>query len=86
MFTSVALVERNLSAIDGIKASYELNKPRFGDAFLAFVVMIAITLVGALACVVGLLVAIPVAALFLVYTYRHFGGGVVAPTTQQAAI
>jgi uncharacterized membrane protein len=84
MFTSVALVERNLPPTEGMKASYELTKGRFGDAFLALVVMVAITLVGALACGIGLLVAIPVAALFLVYTYRRFSGGNVASTTAQA--
>ena len=86
MFTSVVLVERKLSPIDGIRTSYELNKARFGDAFVAFLVMVAIAIVGALLCGIGLLVAIPVGALFLVYTYRHFSGGTVAPATQSSPL
>ena len=44
-------------------------------------VIYAIAMVGALACGIGLIVAIPVAALFLVYTYRKLTGGQVAPLT-----
>jgi len=38
-------------------------------------------LVGALVCGVGLLVAVPVAALFLVCAWRQISGGQVAPLT-----
>ena len=41
----------------------------------------ALHLVGFLLCGVGLLVTIPVAYLFLVYTYRRLSGGSVAPAT-----
>ena len=40
-----------------------------------------IAVVGALACGIGLIVSIPVASLFLVYTYRKLTNGVVAPLT-----
>ncbi|MBN3457262.1 hypothetical protein [Mycolicibacterium sp.] len=81
MFTAVILIERNLSPIDAIKASFELVKNNFANAILAYVVMFAIILVGELACGIGVIVAIPVAMLFLVYTYRRLTGGQVAPLT-----
>jgi uncharacterized membrane protein len=37
--------------------------------------------VGALFCLVGLLVTVPVAFLFIVYTYRKLSDGSVAPAT-----
>lgn len=79
MFAHIALLDRNLSAIDAMKASVELVKANFGPAFLAWLVSIVIVFVGELACGVGVLVAIPVALLFQVYTYRRLSGGQVAP-------
>ena len=81
IFTVVALLDRNLSAVDAVKTSFELSKANFGNAFLTWLVMIAIVFVGALLCGVGLLVAVPVAALFLVFAWRRITGGQVAPLT-----
>ena len=41
-----------------------------------------VVVVGAILCGVGLLVAVPVASLILVYTYRVLNGASVAPATQ----
>ena len=81
IFTVVALLDRNLSAVDAVKTSFDLSKANFGNAFLTWLVGIAIVFVGALLCGVGLLVAVPVAALFLVYAWRRISGGQVAPLT-----
>lgn len=81
VFTTVAIVDRNLSPIDGIRASIAVAKTNLGKVFLAWLVSTALLVVGALLCGVGLLVAAPVAYLFLVYTYRKLGGGSVAPAT-----
>ena len=81
MFTIVALLDRNLSPIDAIKNSFEITTKNVGNAVLAWLVMAAIVVVGALVCLVGLIVAAPVAALFQVYTYRRLTGGQVAPLT-----
>jgi uncharacterized membrane protein len=43
--------------------------------------MVATVFVGALLCGVGLIVAVPVAALILVYAWRRLSGGQVAPLT-----
>jgi uncharacterized membrane protein len=81
MFTVVALLDRNLSPVDAVKASFDLSKNNFGNAILAWLVLVVTVFVGALLCGVGLLVAAPVATLFLVYTYRVISGAQVAPLT-----
>jgi uncharacterized membrane protein len=81
MFTIIALLDRNLSPVDAIRASFETTTKYVGPAVLAFLVALAIVLVGAIACGVGLIVAAPVETLFLVYTYRRLNGAEVAPLT-----
>ncbi len=79
MFTTIAVLDRNLSPIDAIKSSFETSKNNIGPALLTWLAIAAVVFVGALLCGVGLLVAIPLAALILVYTYRSLNGGYVAP-------
>ena len=81
LFSTVAIVDRNLSPIDGIRASIDIAKANFGQVLLAWLVSLAVILVGALLCGVGLLVAAPVSYLFLVFTYRKLSGVTVAPVT-----
>jgi uncharacterized membrane protein len=81
IFTSVSIVERNLSPIDGIKNSFELVKSNFVPVLLTYLLIYVITAVGAALCGVGLLVAWPVAQLLMIYTYRKLGGGQLAPLT-----
>ena len=81
VFTVVALRDRNLSAVDAVKTSFDTSKANFGNAFLTWLVGIVTVFVGALLCGVGLLVAVPVAALFLVCAWRKISGGQVAPLT-----
>jgi uncharacterized membrane protein len=81
LFAVVALVERNLSAIDGIKASFELVKDNFVQVLITYLIVAAIISVGLIACFIGILVSLPVGALYLVYAYRKLTGGEVAPLT-----
>jgi len=80
-FTNVGIVDRNLSPIDGIRASFDIVKRNFGQVLLVWLTSTAITLVGALACGIGLLVAVPVAYLLQVYAYRKLSGGALVPAT-----
>ena len=80
-FTTVAIVDRTLSPIDGIKASIDIVKRNFGQVLLVWLLSTLITVVGALLCGVGLLVAAPVAYLMQVYAYRKLSGATVAPAT-----
>ena len=81
MYTYIALLDRNLSPVDAIKASVDVYRAHVGEALLAFLIYALILVVGLLACGVGLIVAAPIATLFLVYTYRRLNGVQVAPLT-----
>jgi uncharacterized membrane protein len=79
MFTIIVLLDRKLSPWDAVKASIEFGRANFWRLVLALLVVYAMVIVGAFAFTVGVLVAIPVSALFMVYTYRQLTGGEVAP-------
>ena len=81
-FAIAFVIDRSLSPIDAIKASYETAKNNIGSALISFLVQYAIIIVGELLCGVGLLVAVPVALLIQVYTYRKLSGGQVVPVEQ----
>jgi uncharacterized membrane protein len=81
LFAIVLIVDRNASPIDAIKQSFEITKNNLVPVILALLVIYAIAIVGALACGIGLVVAVPVAGLFLVYTYRKLTNGQIAPLT-----
>jgi uncharacterized membrane protein len=81
IFTTILIVERNLAPIDAIKASVDIVKANFVQVLLAWLIFGVITTVGSLLCGIGLLVAVPVATLYLVYTYRKLTGGQIAPLT-----
>ncbi|OFB42197.1 hypothetical protein BA059_05555 [Mycolicibacterium sp. (ex Dasyatis americana)] len=82
MFTTVAVLDRNLSGIDGVKTSFELSKGNFGPVALTWLVTVALAFVGALLCGVGLLVAYPLLSLITVYAWRRLSGAPVAPLSQ----
>jgi uncharacterized membrane protein len=81
LFTTIAIVDRNISAIDGIKASFEIVKDNFVQVLITYIIVVLLVTVGAFVCLVGLFVALPVAALYLVYAFRKLGGGHIAPLT-----
>jgi uncharacterized membrane protein len=81
LFTTVAVIDRNQSGIEGLSTSFNIAKANFGPAALTWLVTILVTIVGALVCLVGLLVAYPVATLITVYAYRRLSGAQVAPLT-----
>ena len=80
-FAIVLIVERNLSAIDGIKTSFEIVKNNFVQVLITYLIVGAIATVGAFLCGIGLIVSLPVAGLYLVYAYRTLTGGELAPAT-----
>jgi uncharacterized membrane protein len=81
LYTIIALLDLNLSPVDAIRASFETTTKNIGAAALAWLVTVAIVLVGLIAFGVGLIVAAPVEMLFLVYTFRRLNGAEVAPLT-----
>ncbi|WP_026356993.1 membrane protein [Mycobacterium sp. 141] len=81
MFGTVAVLDRNQSGIEGLSTSFNIAKANFGPVALTWLVTILVMIVGALVCLVGLLVASPVAMLITVYAFRRLSGGQVAPLT-----
>jgi uncharacterized membrane protein len=63
-----------------LKASFRTIKEHFGSALLAYLLVIAVGLVGQAVCVGGL-ISIPVSLLILTYTFRRLSGGQLAPRT-----
>ncbi|MDT5150044.1 MAG: hypothetical protein QOI01_1777 [Mycobacterium sp.] len=81
LFTTVSIVDRNLPPVDAIKASFAVVKANFVQVLLAWLIIGVIVTVGALLCGIGVIVAVPVATLFLVHTYRKLSSGQIAPLT-----
>jgi uncharacterized membrane protein len=81
-FAIAFVVDRSLSPVDSIKASIATARSNVGGALLSWLVQYAIVLIGELVCGVGVLVALPVAMLIQVYTYRKLSGGQVVALEQ----
>jgi uncharacterized membrane protein len=76
------VVDRSLAPIDSIKASSVTARSNIGDSVLSWLVQYAVVLIGELLCLIGLVVAFPIAALIRIYTYRKLSGGHVVPLAQ----
>jgi uncharacterized membrane protein len=81
-FTIPFVIDRTLSPIDALKASITTAKNNVGSALLSYLVQVAVLLIGWLLFGVGLLVALPLAMLIQVYTYRYLSGGRVVVVAQ----
>lgn len=81
-FAIAFVVDRSQSPVDAVKSSTATVRSNVGGALLAWLVQYAIVVVGALVCGIGLLVALPIAMLIQVYTYRKLSGGQVVALQQ----
>lgn len=68
------VVDRNMTAIDAIKSSFNAIKSDGGNLFLLAVLNVLILIAGTIALVVGLLVAMPIATLASMVAYRAITG------------
>lgn len=75
------VIDRGLSPVDAVKASFTAVRSNIGGALLAYLAQIVAVFVGELACGIGVLVGFPVAILIQLYSYRVISGGQVAPLT-----
>ena len=78
-FTLLFIVDKQMKAVDGIKASIKLVVDNLGNTILFYLLALVVLVVGAILCGVGLLVAAPVALIGLAYTYRRLQGEPVVP-------
>lgn len=73
-WTYIFVVDRNMTAMDAIKSSFNAIKSDGGNLFLLAILNVLIVLAGFIALFVGLLIAIPVATLASVVAYRAITG------------
>jgi uncharacterized membrane protein len=78
-FTLLFIIDKNMSATDAIRASFRLCLDNLGPTILWTLLAIVCVVVGAIVCLVGLLVAIPVVLVGLAYTYRRLQDQPVSP-------
>ena len=69
-FVPYLVVERGLGPIDAIKESWRITKGHKWQLFLLVLALLGINLLGLLALVVGIFVAIPVTMIAFVHAYR----------------
>ncbi len=77
-FFMIFILDRGSAPMDGIRASYELVRDNLGDVLLLYVGVAVVTSIGAALCLVGLVVAFPVAVIAQTYAYRKLQGQPVA--------
>lgn len=79
MFTLLFIVDKQMQAMDAIKASIKLVVDNLGQTLVWALLAIAVYIVGLVVCCVGLLVAIPIILIGLAFTYRRLQNEPVAP-------
>jgi uncharacterized membrane protein len=78
-FTIYFVVDKDQNPIQSIGSSFSLVGRNFGNGLLTGLLAGFVLLAGALACLVGLLAAVPIITLAGAYAFRRFQGGPVAP-------
>ncbi|WP_040797120.1 hypothetical protein [Nocardia higoensis] len=79
MFALHFVIDQDMGPIDAIRSSAMLVTANPWKVFLLALSVLVITTVGALACGIGLLLAGPVCAIAVTYSYRVLVHGVVSP-------
>lgn len=79
MFALHFVIDQDMGPIDAIRSSAMLVAANPWKVFLLALSVLVITTVGALACGIGLLLAGPVCAIAVTYSYRVLVHGVVSP-------
>ena len=69
-FVPFLVIERGLGPIEAIKESWRLTKGHKGNLFLLMLALIGITLIGLIALVVGVFVALPITMVAYAHAYR----------------
>ena len=70
IFTPYFVIDQNMAPVDAIKASINLVTKNAGTLILFILLAFVVYFLGALVCLIGLLVSIPVVLIATAYTYR----------------
>ncbi|MEV0246012.1 hypothetical protein AB0H76_05420 [Nocardia sp. NPDC050712] len=68
------IIDRDLSAVDAMKASMAVIRANLGPVLLLTITLAALNVIGALLCGLGLLITIPVAVIASAWAYRVLTG------------
>ena len=78
MFWGYFVVDKNMSPVEAITASFNLVKNNAGAVIIFLLLSWVVTVVGFIACLIGLIVAIPVVTIATGYMYKRLQGEPVA--------
>jgi len=65
------IVDKQMGALDALKESMRLTKGSAFDLFLFWFILLGVLLLGLLALIVGIIVAVPITLLAYVFIYRY---------------
>ncbi len=75
-------IDRGLGVVDAIKSSVRLTTSHVGQLILLALAVIGINIIGALLCLIGLLITAPVTLIATTYAYRTLTNGPISPATR----
>ncbi len=78
-WTMFYVVDQDMAPMDAAKASVKFATDHLGDTVVFYLLGIVAFIVGAVLCLVGLLVAAPVVLIGAAYTFRKLNGQQVSP-------
>ena len=78
-YTLFFVIDKGMAPVDAIKASFELTTKNLGNTVIWYIVGGIVAVAGVIACVVGLVVTIPLVIIGTAFTYRSLTGQPVAP-------
>lgn len=78
-FTLFFVIDRRMSALDALKASFSLVNRNLGTVVVLYLAVYLANMVGSALCGVGMLVSMPVGLLATTYVYRRLQNEPVAP-------
>ena len=79
VFTMFYVVDKGQQGVEAIRSSVSLVTSRIGETILFYLIAAVVLVVGAILCLVGLLVAVPVVLAAAAYTFRVLNDEPVAP-------
>jgi len=78
-WTMFYVVDKDMSPVDAAKASVKFATDHLGHTVVFYLLGIVAIIVGAILCLVGLLVTVPVLLIAAAYTFRRLNGEQVTP-------
>lgn len=77
-YTLFFVLDQKMAPVDAIKASFEFVKDNLGNTIVWYIVGGLVAAAGVIACVVGLVVTVPLVIIGTAFTYKKLSGQAVA--------